>query len=289
MVPGLGASAWPAPAKLNLFLHIVGRREDGYHELQTVFQFLDLCDAIDFHVRGDGEIRRTSKLAGVAAAEDLVVKAARRLQERAGTPLGVDIAVDKRLPLGAGLGGGSSDAATTLVALDRLWRLGLSRSALLEIGLEVGADVPIFVHGRAAWAEGVGERLTPIAPEEPWYLVLRPPCCVSTARIFADPELTRDTPPITIRDFLAGKTRNDCEPVVRRRYPQVAEALDWLAQSGDARLTGTGGCVFSRRESEAEARRALASLPSGWKGWVARGLNRSPLLARLDVEDHCKT
>jgi 4-diphosphocytidyl-2-C-methyl-D-erythritol kinase len=281
-------AAWPAPAKLNLFLHITGRRADGYHNLQTVFQFLDLCDFISFQVREDGLIRRVSELAGVDPAQDLVVRAARRLQETAGASLGVDITVDKRLPMGAGLGGGSSDAATTLVALNRLWGLGLPESTLAELGVKLGADVPIFIHGRAAWAEGVGEHLTSLSPDEPWYLVIWPDCHVSTAELFADPQLTRNTPPIRIADFLSGQGRNDFEPVARVHYPKVKAALDWLAERGEARLTGTGSCVFASFTQEQEARGHLASLPAPWHGYVARGLNRSPLLDRLDVFDRDK-
>ncbi len=281
----LAARAWPAPGKINLFLHITGRRADGYHELQTVFQFLSLCDSIYFKLRSDGRIRRTSKLAGVEPVDDLVVRAAKLLQEISGTPIGADISVEKRLPLGAGLGGGSSDAATTLVALNRLWGLGLTQAALANLGLRLGADVPIFVYGHAAWAEGVGERLTPLALEEPWYLVVQPDCTISTVEIFADPQLTRNTFPIKMLNFDLDRVRNDCEPIVRARYPEVGEVLDWLRERGNGRLTGTGACVFSRYATEAQAREALVSLPKRWKGFVARGLNRSPLPERLENEE----
>ncbi len=272
---------WPAPAKLNLFLHITGRRPDGFHLLQTVFQFLDYGDDLYFSLRDDGVVQRRSELPGVAPEQDLVVRAARLLQRESGCGLGVEIAVVKRLPMGGGLGGGSSDAATTLVALNALWGLGFDGERLAQLGLALGADVPVFVRGRAAWAEGVGERLQPVELPEPWYLVLVPAVSVATAAVFGAQELTRDCPPITIRDFLAGMGSNVCEPVVRRRFPAVAAALDWLAQFAPARMTGTGSCVFAAFESEAAARQAYAALPAGMSGFVARGTNRSPLLARL--------
>lgn len=274
---------WPAPAKINLFLHILGRREDGYHELQTVFQFLSLCDLLYFKLRHDEVIHRSSELPGVEPAADLVVRAAQLLQKASGTRLGVDISVEKQLPLGGGLGGGSSDAATTLVALNRLWRLGWTGEALASLGLKLGADVPIFVYGQAAWAEGVGEQFTPMVLDEPWYLVVQPKCAISTAQIFADPALTRNTPAIKMLNFDFDKVHNDCEPLVTARYPEVGEALEWLRQRGNGRLSGTGSCVFSRYETESQARKALASLPEGWKGFVAKGLNRSPLLERSDL------
>jgi 4-diphosphocytidyl-2-C-methyl-D-erythritol kinase len=273
---------WPAPGKLNLFLHIVGRRPDGYHLLQTVFQFIDRCDELTFQLTNDGAIRRAAPLPGVSEDRDLSIRAARLLQASSGTHLGAEISVAKRLPLGGGLGGGSSDAATTLVALNVLWGLGLSVDRLADLGLRLGADVPVFVRGRAAWAEGVGERLTAVDLTTPWYVVIDPRVTVSTADIFGAPELTRATSAITIRDFVAGAGRNDCEPVVRKRYPAVADALDWLGHYGDARLTGTGGCVFAPFEREEQAETVLDELPGRWVGFVARGLNRSPLLSRLD-------
>lgn len=274
---------WPAPAKLNLFLHITGRRKDGYHLLQTVFQFLDYGDTLHFTARKDAEIHRVNSLPGVNEAQDLTVRAARLLKDISGYPRGIDIEVEKRLPMGGGLGGGSSDAATTLVALNHLWQLGYTKVQLAELGLQLGADVPIFVHGHAAWAEGVGEHLTPIEPPEPWYLVLIPDVSVSTAEIFAAPELTRDTPAIKIRDFLAGHGDNVCQAVVARRYPAVAESLEWLGQYGTATMTGTGACVFAAFESRPQADAILAKLPEKWRGFVAKGLNRSPLLERLNI------
>lgn len=280
---------WPAPAKLNLFLHITGQRSDGYHELQTVFQFLDYCDELRFTLCGDGQIERQTALAGVPAEQDLIVRAARLLQQETGTGRGVRIALNKRLPMGGGLGGGSSDAATTLVALNLLWGCGLSDDALAELGLRLGADVPVFVRGRAAWAEGVGEHLEPVAPPEPWFVVLVPPVEVSTAKVFSHPQLIRDCPPIKIRDFLAGRVSNVCENIVRRLYPEVDAALADLARLGDARMTGTGACVFAAFATEAEARDALAALIPTWDGFVARGCNRSPLLDmrdRFDMQQH---
>ena len=268
---------WPAPAKINLMLRITGRRSDGYHTLQTVFQFLDYGDTIRLQVRKDGGVRRITTLPTVPPERDLTVRAAQLLQQETGTALGVDIAVEKVIPLGGGLGGGSSNAATVLVALNHLWSLGLSEDELACIGLRLGADVPVFVRGWAAWGEGIGEVLTPIELPEPWYLVVNPGCQVATGEIFADSELTRDSLPITIRDFLAGNVRNDCERVVRRRYEAVAAVLDWFGAS--ARLTGTGACVYAAFAEAAAAQAALASLPQEWRGFVAHGCNRSPLLA----------
>jgi 4-diphosphocytidyl-2-C-methyl-D-erythritol kinase len=277
--------AWPAPAKLNLFLHIVGRRPDGYHELQTCFQFVDLCDEVTIEVRADGRIRRTADLPGVAEDADLCVRAARLLQSAAGTPLGADISVLKRIPLGGGLGGGSSDAATCLVALNHLWQLHFTPEQLATLGLKLGADVPVFVRGRAAWAEGVGEKLTPLypplAPLEPNYLILKPNVSVGTAEVFQDPELTRNSPPITIQGFLESGGRNDCLGVVRRRYPEVARALEWLSAFGNARLTGTGACLFLNLETVEAGPELARKVPAEWEAFLARGLNDSPLLERL--------
>jgi 4-diphosphocytidyl-2-C-methyl-D-erythritol kinase len=270
-------AAWPAPAKLNLMLRVVGRRADGYHLLQTVFQFIDLHDELGFEVRDDGRVRRVDDVAGIAHDDDLVVRAARLLQADTGCRLGADIRVRKRIPLGGGLGGGSSDAATTLVALNRLWGCGLERSRLMALGLQLGADVPIFVHGEAAWAEGVGERLVAVSPPTPVYVVLVPPVHVDTGKVFQDPELTRNSARITIRAFLDGEHRNDCLAVVRRRYPAVAGLYDWLDERADARLTGTGGCVFAEVADAAAGTALVAARPMGTSGFVAQGLNRSPL------------
>jgi len=280
------SQGWPAPAKVNLFLHITGRREDGYHLLQTVFQFVDYCDELGFELREDGVVRRVTELAGVAEGDDLSVRAARSLQQFSGTTLGADIHINKCLPMGGGLGGGSSDAATTLVALNFLWDLGLSLDQLAGLGLELGADVPVFIRAQAAWAEGVGETLIPLDLPEPWFVVIVPPCHVSTAEIFAAPELTRDAQSIKIPAFLAGQGLNVCEAVVRERYPDVDKALNWLAQYSQARMSGTGACVFAPFANEADARRVLQQLPREWRGFVARGLNRSPLLDRLALEGH---
>lgn len=274
----MSEQSWPAPAKLNLFLHITGRRPDGMHELQTLFQFLDVGDKLFFEPREDGNLNLLSSLDGVADEDNLVMRAARYLQTETGCSLGVDIRLEKNLPAGGGLGGGSSDAATTLVALNQLWQTGLSVDELAHLGLKLGADVPIFVHGRAAWAEGVGEKFTEASPPEPWYLVIIPDCEVSTAEVFSSRELTRDCQPITIRDFLSGQTGNVCETVVRKQYPAVDEALNWLAQFASARMTGTGSCVFAAFENEAQATEISGKMPSKWQGFVARGCNRSPLL-----------
>ncbi|MEW5754993.1 MAG: 4-(cytidine 5'-diphospho)-2-C-methyl-D-erythritol kinase [Pseudomonadota bacterium] len=272
---------WPAPAKLNLFLHITGRRSDGYHELQTVFQFLDHGDCLRFVVRADGVIQRCTELEGIPAERDLTVRAARLLQTAGGTTLGADIYIDKRLPTGGGLGGGSSDAATTLLALNHLWGLELDLDTLATLGLRLGADVPIFVRGHAAWAEGVGEKIEPIDPEERWYLVIVPPVHVSTAEIFNDLQLTRDCNYIKIPAFLAGQCTNVCEPIVRKRYPAVAAALDWLSRFAPARMTGTGACVFAGFVDEHAARDVFSQLPAGWRGFVAKGVNISPAHAML--------
>ncbi len=277
-------SAWPAPAKVNRFLHVLGRRPDGYHELQTLFQFLDRVDTVHLRVRQDGRIVRTDDIAGVPESADLTVRAARALQPYAAAGSGVDLRVDKHLPAGGGVGGGSSDAATVLVALNHLWGCALDGDALAAIALTLGADVPVFVRGEAAWAEGVGEVLRPEQPDRPWFTVLAPECQVSTATVFQAPELTRNSAPITIADFRSGGSRNDFETVVRRRYPVVARAMKTLSAFGEPRMTGTGACVFLACGSKAEADAAWAQANAeGWRGFVARGLNRSPLLDRLDA------
>ena len=278
------ATAWPAPAKLNLMLRIVGRRADGYHLLQTVFQFLDRCDRLWFIPRTDGIIAREGVVAGAAPEADLTIRAARLLQQATGTGYGATIRIDKRLPLGGGLGGGSSDAATTLAALNHIWQTGLSRAQLAQLGLQLGADVPVFVHGQAAWAEGVGERLTPVELPEPWFVVLTPACQVPTGVVFNDPELTRNSPLSTIADFVNDAGGNDCEEVVYRRYPEVAAAAAWLNRHGAARMTGTGAGVFAAFPDAGSANRVLEQLPQGWSGFVAAGRNQSPLHERLARE-----
>jgi len=275
----------PSPAKLNLFLHILGRRPDGYHELQTLFQFLNYGDTLTLTARTDGRIVLERPLPGVPDEENLIVRAARQLAATADhTTPGVSIAVDKQLPMGGGLGGGSSNAATTLVGLNRLWGLNRSLDELAELGLSLGADVPVFVRGHAAWGEGVGERLTDANPPEDWFLVIKPPCDISTKEIFSEQGLTRDTPGIKIAPAFEGdasRYRNDCEDVVRRLYPEVHQSLEWLAQFGPARLTGTGACIFGRFPTESAARIIWESKPSGITGFVAQGVNISPLHKKL--------
>jgi 4-diphosphocytidyl-2-C-methyl-D-erythritol kinase len=276
-------TAWPAPAKLNLFLHIVGRRADGYHRLQTVFQLLDWGDTIRLRVREDGVIARVAGLENVAAEDDLVVRAARALQSASDCKFGADIAVEKRIPAGAGLGGGSSDAATVLVALNMLWNTRLSADALAEIGRKLGADVPVFVRGRSAWAEGVGDELTAIDLPPRHFVIVDPQIAVSTAALFQAPELTRDTPPTTISRYLAGmETANAFAPVARRRFPRVAAALDWLGRFGEARLSGSGGCGFAAVASQRDAEDIVRQCPPPFRAWTVRGVNRSPLHEALD-------
>ena len=284
-LPGPG---YPAPAKLNLFLHVVGRRADGYHLLQSVFTLIELADSIRLKVRDDGAIRRVSDLPGVRAEDDLAVRAAILLQEASGTSQGADIEVDKHIPMGGGLGGGSSDAATVLLALDRLWGTGFGPDALAELGAALGADIPFFLQGSTAWVEGVGERLRPLSLPRRWYLVLTPPVEVPTGSVFASPELTRDTEPLKMEDFSAQPPtkltfatkdgfRNDLEPVVSDRYPAVREHLEWLRKHADARMTGSGACVFAAFDDRAEADRVLGQLPRKMKGFVAQGLEQHPL------------
>jgi len=279
----MSESSWPAPAKLNLFLHVTGRRPDGYHDLQTIFQLIDLCDAIDLTVRPDGQIVRLAGPKGVDPESDLTVRAARALKRVSGSPLGVEISVHKRIPMGGGLGGGSSDAATVLLGLNRLWGCDLAPSELAKLGLELGSDVPVFVYGSSAWAEGRGERLSPLELPERWYVLIHPHVAVATAEVFQTPELTRNSPLITIRAFSESGGRNDCEPVVRARVPQVGEALDWLNRFAPARLTGTGSCIFASCGSADAAERIAARVPDCWTSYVARGLNLSPVHARLSA------
>ncbi len=277
MNPEVWRRRWPAPAKLNLFLHVVGRRADGYHLLQTVFRLIDLVDWIELSPREDGAIRLAAPLPGVPEDADLTVRAARLLQEVGAVRMGVTIRVAKRIPIGGGLGGGSSDAATTLIALDELWGTGLSRAELSALAVRLGADVPFFLLGRNAFAEGIGERLTPLDLGPAWYVVITPQVAVSTREIFSSTALTRDTKPLTITAFFAGLGRNDLEPVVCGRFPQVARALEWLKGFGDARMSGSGASVFAAFRTESEARAVVARIPGEWRGIAVRGLDRHPL------------
>ena len=272
---------WPAPAKLNLFLHVTGRRPDGYHELQTVFQLIDLCDTIAIAVREDGRIERPDGPPGVDPESDLTVRAARALQQATGCKLGATLRVRKRIPMGGGLGGGSSDAASVLLGLNEVWGCGLAVDALARLGLPLGADVPVFVRGSSAWGQGVGEDLQPLELPESWYVVIHPGVAVGTRDVFQSPELTRNSPVITIRAFFQSGGRNDCEPVVRARFPAVAEALDWLEKYAPARLTGTGSCIFAPCATAIDAERLAARVPDRWTSYVARGLNVSPVHAML--------
>jgi len=285
----------PAPAKLNLFLHVTGRRADGYHLLQTVFQLLDHGDTLHFDLRDDDAIHRVTELEGVPEQQDLIIRAARLLQaevlRRTGAlPRGVDIAIDKILPMGGGLGGGSSDAATTLMALNHLWQAGLSKEELMALGLPLGADIPFFIFGETAFAEGVGEALQPVRAPECWYVVIEPGVSVPTAAIFCSERLTRDTPPVIITDFsshlenqtdLTGYGRNDLQQVATSLFPPVAEAITWLRAHGDARMTGSGACVFCAVSGEVEADAVLSKVPAKWTSWKAQALNKHPIAAML--------
>jgi 4-diphosphocytidyl-2-C-methyl-D-erythritol kinase len=277
-VDGCGWSAWPAPAKLNLFLHITGRRADGYHRLQTVFQLLDWGDTVLLRPREDSQIKRVSDLVGVPEAQDLTVRAARLLQEKSGTTLGAEIGVRKQIPMGGGLGGGSSNAASVLVGLNALWNTGLSVDQLAALGLTLGADVPVFVRGHSAFAEGIGEELLPLDLPPQRFLIVDPGVSVPTAELFAASELTRDCRPTTIAGYLAGcATRNVFQPVVRARYAEVARALDWLAELGEPRLSGSGAAVFVPIPMELDPS-IVDQRPDGMRAWIAHGVNRSPLL-----------
>ena len=267
----------PAPAKLNLFLHVTGRREDGYHELQTLFRFIDLADTLHFSLRADGVVHRTNDIQGVPEDQDLCVRAARLLQKETGCSLGVDITVEKRIPMGGGLGGGSSDAATTLIALNRLWSLGLTRSRLMALGLQLGADVPVFIFGENAFAEGVGEKLQAYALPPAWYVVLFPPVHVPTAKIFSHPELTRDSVSIIIRALSTQPLRNDLQAVVCSLYPEVADYIAELGHYGRAMMTGSGACVFAEFENQQKAHTVLQQLPEAMRGVAVQGLLRHPL------------
>ncbi len=277
------AEKWPASAKLNLMLRIVGQRADGYHLLQTVFQFIDLCDWITFHPVDDGRVRLLNPIPGVPEIDDLTVKAANLLKSETGCKAGVCIEVEKNLPMGGGLGGGSSDAATVLVVLNKLWDLQLTKERLMELGLALGADVPVFVYGYSAWAEGVGEKLEKITPVEQWVVVIKPDCHVNTKEIFSSKNLTRDSKSIRIADFMEGQHKNDCLGVVSQEYSGVKAALHALSEFSEARLTGTGACVFAQFESKELAYGAYKSLElNGWKVYLAKGLNVSPLYSKLN-------
>lgn len=269
---------WPSPAKLNLFLHITGQRANGYHELQSVFQMLDFGDEINFNITPDSpNIDLTTPIEGVANDDNLIVKAAKKLQQHCAITAGCQIALRKRLPMGGGIGGGSSNAATTLVALNALWGCGLETAELADIGLTLGADVPVFVRGDTAFAEGVGESLAPIKISKAWYLVVFPNCHISTAEVFGAQSLVRNTPKISITDYTFEKTHNDCQAVVINHYPEVANLLQWLLKYAPSRMTGTGACVFAVFDSEQAATRIHQKLPEQWSGFVAQGVDKSPL------------
>ncbi|MFK3659790.1 4-(cytidine 5'-diphospho)-2-C-methyl-D-erythritol kinase [Scandinavium sp. NPDC088450] len=285
------STRWPSPAKLNLFLYITGQRADGYHTLQTLFQFLDYGDTITIDVRKDGELRLLTPVEGVPDEENLIVRAARLLMKaasetgRLANGAGADIRIDKRLPMGGGLGGGSSNAATVLVALNHQWRCGLSVDELAAIGLTLGADVPVFVRGHAAFAEGVGEVLTPVTVPEKWYLVAHPGVSIPTPVIFKDPELPRNSPHRSIETLLNCEFSNDCEVIARKRFRKVDAALSWLLEYAPSRLTGTGACVFAEFDTESAARQVLEQAPEWLQGFIARGVNTSPLMQALEGAD----
>jgi len=272
----------PAPAKLNLFLHVTGRRADGYHLLQTAFRLLDWSDLLSFTLRDDASINRLTALPGIAADDDLSIRAARLLQQSTGCSLGVDIEIDKRLPSGGGIGGGSSDAATTLIALNRLWRTGQSREQLAALGLELGADVPFFIYGKDAFAEGVGERFLSLSMPNAWYVVIAPPVNVPTREIFSAKELTRNSKPIRISDFAFDATRNDLQAVACNRYPEIGEVIEWLERHAAARMTGSGACVFAQVTDESLADRIVLRCPRRWRAWKTRSLSRHPLYSWID-------
>ncbi len=289
----MNKNMWPAPAKINLMLHITGQRQDGYHELQTIFQFIDFSDELIFRPRNDSQINRYSKNFSVAEDEDIIIRAAKTLQNKylnkhpSAQPPGVDIQLKKNIPMGAGLGGGSSDAATTLVALNEIWKMSLSIEELAEIGLTLGADVPVFVHGFAAFAEGVGEKLSPISPPEKWYLLLIPPVHVSTKEVFCNPDLTRDSSTIKLCDLSRREWRNVCTAVVEKNYPMVAQAIEIISNYSKANMSGTGASVFAGFDTRAQAEDVLQKIKENpqvgtWKSFVAKGLNKSPLHSFLE-------
>ncbi|NBI42942.1 4-(cytidine 5'-diphospho)-2-C-methyl-D-erythritol kinase [[Haemophilus] felis] len=272
-----GTHRYPSPAKLNLFLYINGKRNDGYHELQTLFQFVDFGDWLDIQIRPDNHIHLINNLPNLEEKDNLIYRAANLLQQHTNCKLGANIFLDKILPMGGGIGGGSSNAATTLVVLNHLWQTGLSISELAKLGLTLGADVPIFVHGQSAFAEGVGEKITYCQPEEKWYIVLKPDVSISTALIFSDPHLTRNTAKKSLEECLQQKYENDCEKIVLDHYPEVEEILHWLLKYAPARLTGTGACIFAEFDNEQAAQAVFQAKPPHYWGFVAKGLNQSPL------------
>lgn len=280
--PDNGFISFPSPAKLNLFLHVVGQRPNGYHELETIFQFLDYGDTIQLKVNSNNKISILTPIAGVKTEDNLIYKAAKILQDEMGFHGGVDIKIDKVLPMGGGLGGGSSNAATVLLALNQLWNLNLPTNKLAQLGLSLGADVPIFIHGYSAFAQGIGEILTPVQPEEFWYLVSKPDCSISTQDVFGSADLTRNTPKLLLNDINKelniDTCHNDCETIVIKNYPKVANLLAWLIEYAPSRMTGTGACIFTRFNSEKEARKVQNSLPEGIESFVAKGINQSPLI-----------
>lgn len=267
----------PSPAKINLFLHVNGRRSDGYHLIQTAFQFVDLVDYLTFQVRPDAAIAVHTDLIDVAMEDNLIYKAAKLLQDYGNVKLGIDITLEKHIPIGGGLGGGSSNAATTLLILNLLWDLKLTLSELLHLGVKLGADVPIFLYGQAAFAEGIGDQLRPIELNESWLLLIVPPCSVNTGKIFSDSQLTRTTPRLTIAEFLESGGHNDCEPVAQKHFPEIAKALKWLENYSSAKMTGSGSCVFAAFENEETAVNISKEIPESFKGFVVKGLNTSPL------------
>ena len=285
------AIEFPSPAKINLFLHIVGQRDDGYHNLETLFQFIDHSDTLTLTATEKPTIDLLTPIEGVNNEDNLIVKAARLLKKKTNSPLGVQISINKILPMGGGLGGGSSNAATVLVALNTLWQCQLSTSDLATLGLSLGADVPIFIHGFSAFAQGVGEKLTVMDPEEPWYLITKPECSISTQQVFTAADLPRKTKRLSpsaldTRDFISNEFHNDCQTLVIKQYPEVAKLLAWLVEYAPSRMTGTGACVFSRFSSQQEARSLQAKLPKGVSSFVAQGLNKSPLcsvIAKLSL------
>lgn len=277
----LWSKRWPAPAKLNLMLRIVGRREDGYHLLQTVFQFVEWCDWVRFYPAEEGQVHLRKPTPGVLEADDITIKAANLLKRQTGCKQGVVIDLEKNLPMGGGLGGGSSDAATTLLVLNKLWDLQLTRSELLQLGLSLGADVPVFVNGQAAWAEGVGEKLENLILPEPWFVIIKPDCHINTGEIFSAPDLTRNSKSIKIADFMAGQRQNDCLEAVKCRYSLVRDALEALSGFSEARLTGTGACVFAQFDTKDAALNAYQALKENWQVFLSKGINESSLHTTL--------